>query len=263
MDYSPSWSPDGKQIAFIRGIPAPDYKYAYDVFVMNADGSDQRRLTQIGSVSFPSGPAWSPDGTKIAFVGPPVGDYYSQVYVVNADGNDLRSIGRGTDPAWSPDGSKLAFTFGGLHLMNPDGSGRLQITAPKNSSPGRFDHDWKPVWSPDSMRILFIRSVGCDIDDTPVEPNCESIAVWTINADGSNPAKVADVATDGLAWSPDGTKIVFRGLDRYDLSTMESDGSNVTRLTNTRDEYEWMPSWHATAMPLDVNPIDDVQFFVR
>src|SRR5262249_10068266 len=72
LDYSPAWSADGKRIAFLRSMSAPNFRYDNDVFVMNADGSDQRRLTLFGNVFFPNPPAWSPDGTKIAFVGPPV-----------------------------------------------------------------------------------------------------------------------------------------------------------------------------------------------
>jgi dipeptidyl aminopeptidase/acylaminoacyl peptidase len=273
LDSSPSWSPDGKQIAFIRRLP-PNFWYA-DVFVMNADGSNQRRLTQNGRVVHYSTVTWSPDGTKLAFVGPPVvGDIYIQIYVINADGSNQQPIGRGENPAWSPDGSKLAFPYSstsdqGLYVMNPDGSGRTQITATK-PGPGLFDADWNTAWSPDSTRILFIRSVGCNWDDG----SCESSTIWTINADGSNPAKLADIpfdgATDNLAWSPDGTKIVFRWLgvggdDRNgDLFTMDTDGRNITRLTNTPGEYESMPSWQSVALaPPDNNPIDDAQFLVR
>ena len=258
VDYSPAWSPDGKQIAFVRSVSAPNFRYDHEVFVMNADGSDQRRLTLLGYVHILSRPAWSPDGTKLAFVGPHIGDYYAQVYVMNADGSGPRPVGRGVDPAWSPDGSKLAFSYGGLHLMNPDGSGRTQITAPKNPSPNLGDYDWAPAWSPDGARILFNRSVGCDLDEA-----CQSITIWTVNADGSNPAKLADIEAYGrLAWSPDGTKIVFSS--NGDLFTMEADGGNVTRITNTPDEGEWLPSWQPVdlAVPPGINPIDDPQFFV-
>lgn len=269
LDYSPSWSPDGKQIAFIRNLPVPGYSGPYDVFVMNADGSNQRQLTRIGSVSLTSRPSWSPDGTKIAFVGPPVGgDYYSQIYVMNADGSGQRAIGRGVDPDWSPDGSKLAFaTFDGLYIMNPDGSGRTRITAPQSPVAGLANYDSAPAWSPDATRIVFSRSLGCDWDD-----GCESITIWTVNADGSNQAQLADIATyESLAWSPDGTKIVFRWLgwpehsaDRDgDLFTIEADGSHLTRLTNTPLEYELMPSWQPVASAPANNPIDDAQFFVR
>ena len=260
VDFSPAWSPDGKQIAFIRSVSAPNFRMAAEVFVMNADGSNQRQLTQLGGfVHVLSPPSWAPDGTTLAFVGPHLGDYYSQVYVMNADGSGPRPIGRGVDPAWSPDGSKLAFTSGGLHLMNPDGSGRTQITAPQNPAPNLVDYDWGPVWSPDGTRILFNRSVGCDWDDA-----CESITIWTVNADGSNPAKLAHIEAYGrLAWSPDGKKILFS--TNGDLFTMEVDGSNVTNVTNNPDESEWAPSWQPVELnvPSGTNPIDDPEFFVR
>ena len=91
--------------------------------------------------------------------------------------------------------------------------------------------------------------------------------MWTVNADGSNAAKFADIATGSLAWSPDGTKIVFQSLSDYvyqdgDLFTMEADGSNVTRLTNTPGEYEGMPSWQPLAPTACPNPIDCPDFFV-
>ena len=62
LDNSPTWSPDGKQIAFIRSAPAPGFGYADDVYVMNADGSNQRRITQSGLVSSFGSLAWSQIG---------------------------------------------------------------------------------------------------------------------------------------------------------------------------------------------------------
>jgi TolB protein len=107
-NFNPAWSPDGKRIAFERGRRQRDYvscSYCAGlrglaVFVMNADGSGQRKLTQGGSQ-----PDWSPDGRKIAFVSERDGN--KDIWVMNADGsrqrNLIRAAGhRESQPVWSP-----------------------------------------------------------------------------------------------------------------------------------------------------------------
>jgi Tol biopolymer transport system component len=141
----PAWSPDGKKIAFTRFTRA--------IYVVNADGSGQRRLR---SNSY--GPVWSPDGRKIAFTarGLSKGDG-PDLYVMNADGSDQRNLTRtpGTDdrPAWSPDGRKIAFQSyrDGNHevyVMNADGSGQRNLTR----DPAKDSAFWVPAWSPDGGR---------------------------------------------------------------------------------------------------------------
>jgi TolB protein len=101
-----SWSPDMKQIAFRKIIGEENS----EVFVANADGSNQRNLTN--NPFFDGWPAWSPDGKKIAFASNRRGHGY-QIFVMDADGANVRLIanteGRATAPRWSPDGKMIYF----------------------------------------------------------------------------------------------------------------------------------------------------------
>jgi TolB protein len=94
VDADPTWSSDGRRIAFEskRGESS-------EIYVMNADGGGQRRLTREGEDG--GDPAWAPDGRRIAFVGD------NGVYVIRADGLGLRRLTRSRDdrfPGWVPAG---------------------------------------------------------------------------------------------------------------------------------------------------------------
>ncbi len=123
---------------------------------MNTDGSGLRRLTR--DPAWDGGPAWSPDGRKIAFTRSHAptegrGPREFDVYVINVDGSGERNL---TDdavssvPVWSPDGQRIAFTSlrdasgmwgGSIYVMNADGSGQQNLT--RDPAPDRA-----PVWSP-------------------------------------------------------------------------------------------------------------------
>lgn len=127
FDHGPAWSPDGRRIAFERDVNENRFLY-----VMNADGTEQRRLTaQAGAIA----PAWSPDGRRLA-VSRVYGAYNNEnlVAVLNADGSGERPIVRdGNSPVWSPDGRFIAFiTDNGfdpsvVSVVRPDGTGRRKL----------------------------------------------------------------------------------------------------------------------------------------
>ena len=163
IDEYPSWSPDGRLIAYActGGHRLPDGGGDFEVCVMNADGTNQRQLTDEGGVS--DYPAWSPDGSTIAFMttrggwptlpdivplGYEEGEFGEhEIFVMDAYGGNPRNVtnnGRESDqfPAWSPDGLYLVFSrYGCLIVSTPDGSSSLQITE------GALCADGFPDWT--------------------------------------------------------------------------------------------------------------------
>ena len=95
---SPTWSPDGRRIAFVRA----NYDEPWQIYVMNADGSDARRLLN-DFIPTQAEPAWSPDGSMIAY------ETYSGIAVLNVNRPEWNPRGDGFDPDWLPDGRTLAF----------------------------------------------------------------------------------------------------------------------------------------------------------
>jgi Tol biopolymer transport system component len=165
-DDDPVWSPDGRRIAFARKVPwgPRDADGQSEIFVMNADGSGQRKLTRNLWSDFH--PAWSPDGRKLVFDsrgssgggGNSWGWY--DVYVVNADGSgqptgltkETRPVRnrapRAALPAWSPDGRMIAFLGWNdgnydVYVMNADGSGQRNLT--RTLGADEYQFAWSPV----------------------------------------------------------------------------------------------------------------------
>ncbi|MDE2975772.1 MAG: DPP IV N-terminal domain-containing protein [Gemmatimonadota bacterium] len=181
-------------------------------------------------------PAWSPDGTKIAFYS--YRDGNSEIYVMDADGGNQTRLtyndAGDRDPAWSPDGTKIAFASNRddsweIYVMDADGGNRTRLT-------NDTFLDLGPEWSPDGTRIAFSSS------RYPIIRN-----IYVMDADGSNQTRLpSDNLDDSPAWSPDGTKIAFvsRTDPFFDIHVMDADGANRTRLTNdTVPPVSGAPAW--------------------
>jgi TolB protein len=137
-DIDPTWSPDGSMIAFASSR-AGDRQ----LFVMNADGSNIRQITNLSDMGGRS--TWSPDGTKLAFYRGEFGN--RNIHIINVDGTGLVQLTNGGDnlgPSWSPDGNWIAFTSfrdgnNEIYIMHPDGTGVTRLTNTPIS-------DWQPRW---------------------------------------------------------------------------------------------------------------------
>ena len=156
-DEGPSWSPDGERIAFMsdRNGDVEEYgglRFNTDIFVMNADGSGVEQVTSDPLSRSADGPAWSPDGSSIAFkrVG-------GGIFVLELSSGEARLLtDDGWAPSWSPDGRWIAYIrtveFEESHVWKiPAGGGEAtQLTL------DRFFRR-SPTWSPDGARIVFAR----------------------------------------------------------------------------------------------------------
>jgi Tol biopolymer transport system component len=216
---------------------APHFRTS-EVYVIAAAGGSPRNLTrnELEDVD----PAWSPDGSTIAFARARAGRF--DLYTMKArDGGPRRLTRTRADerePAWSPDGRRLAFVAPGdlrnekgyrysqIFIVNRDGSGRRQLTREEYSVD-------KPSWAPDGERIA-----GTSFD-----------GIFTMNADGSGLRTVSTAGADEQdldpAWSPDGRQIVFTrtrsDLNTNDVWVMNTDGSGRRRIAKFAAQPAWSP----------------------
>ena len=247
-------SADGDRLAFrneSRGCNELSSCGAYGIRTVNIDGSClsdvQRPLVEDdGDQVFPA--VWSPDGTRIAFgvIRPGFREVRDLVGVgiLGTDGTASHRIIPSSSPDsfnttaedWSHDGSAVLLAhLGDLFTIRPDGTGRRHV----------FDNAISGVYSPDGTRLL----IGVSPPDANGNPSPAQL--WVANADGSSPKAVfADNNDYGVsgAWSPDGSRIAFirarMGAAGGDLWTVNGDGSELRRLTNTADiaSVHWLPS---------------------
>jgi TolB protein len=214
----------------------------WDIYVMNPDGTGLTRLTSDPNVE--ARPAWSPDGTKIAFNRSKADGSDSEIYVMNADGSGVKNLtggAGGSKPAWSPDGKRIAFQRRSeVYVMNADGSDVRQLT---HSGDGVADY---PAWSADGATVAFSSGLA--------NPG----ALFLVNMDGSGLRRIFVERDPGVAdllragsWSPDGSKILF---DRAPTSlakdqsvagiwSINPDGTGLVRVSANRTDgfAAWSP----------------------
>ncbi|MBS1845352.1 MAG: PD40 domain-containing protein [Actinobacteria bacterium] len=247
-DEDPTWSPDGKRLAFVAKFTSK-FPPQTNIYTMEPDAPGQTvngavQVTHFTNGEVPTGSiAWSPDGTKIAFVRGLASHNNQPLYVVNSDGSsanatEIPTVGGAGDPTWSADSGKIAFSHNNqIYTVCGD------ISCPATPLPGAVGAE--PAWSPDGSRIAYgrefeyVQTIG-PFGGTPlwtIPANTQFVTLsWSpsgaqlayservgeptrfriVNADGSGNhglPVVQGLKTEGsrASWSPDGSRLVFDG----------------------------------------------------
>lgn len=238
------------KIAFLRETVGQT-----DIASMNADGTSEILLASTLQCSSDSGPAWSPDGAKLAFsrCDNATG---ADLLLMNSDGTGLTTISNQEHselyPGWSPDGTRLTYTFGEcsgtdvlvpeIFAINATGTLRTNLT---NSTVVDAASDW----SPNGSTIVFARGLSASCSGTDVDTD-----LYVIDSVGGNQRRLT--STPGAeffpAHSPDGTKIAYsHSVENFvtnvftnSIFVMNADGTGQTKLTPdliTADRPTWSP----------------------
>jgi Tol biopolymer transport system component len=268
FDQDPIWSPDGKKVAFVAKFTSK-FPPEENIYTMEPEGPDQTfnvatQITHFSNGLVATGDlAWSPDGSKIAFVRGNVSAGNNPLYVVNADGSsanatEIPTTGGAGNPTWSPDSGKIAFWHSNqIYTVNAD------ISSPATPLPGVTGRE--PAWSPDGSKIAVgheslnvqIFSSGGGSPLTTISSSSQfAFDSWSpsgaqlayheisgqnsyfrvVNADGGNNHGlpiVQGLNANGPApsWSPGGQRLVFQGFFFGDPAT-EADNTNEVYVAN-------------------------------
>lgn len=262
QQVDPSWSPGSARLVFTSEVG-----YHSDLFVVNADGTGLRRLTdttewwkrhrrkRLHDRYFwgPRQPDWSPDGELIAFAWARDGD--ADLYLIEPDGSGLRAITRDKAgngrPQWSPDGRQIAFlrekgtsraARTSLCLIAPDGSRRRGLSDP-------LQNVKEFSWSPDSSRIAY----SCQ--------DAESLAydVYVVEVDTAQTSRLSDGKSRyaGLSWSADGSELKYGAWSNDEWLLILA---RIPGFTQRRLGHEFLDEVASTGL---FSPVDDRIAFVR
>ena len=237
IEGTTAWSPDGKQIIIQASVNGTSTIVRLDV------GPDNKGANPVQLTADAKGdsvlPAWSPDGSLIAFQSKREGGDY-QVFVMDRNGNGKRRLSDGQgyagQPAWSPDGKDIVYVEGATQTNSAKDLYVVPVAGgtPKKITPGGKDLS-SPQWSPDGKSILYLDNVG-DRNNT----------INTMNPDGTSPRiLVSQGGNRSATFSPDGKTVTYYSVSPdtgSDVFTVPVAGGATLNLTHlSAEDYE--PAW--------------------
>ena len=252
-DYSPVWSPTGRQILFASERAGK----VSDLYVMDSNGEGVRRV--FVKKEERKHPTWSPDGEQIAYYRVDGGEI--AIYTASIDGGAEKRIAVGMHPIWAPDGSEIAFISAEMLIPINGGEG-IQIAKPRieivnvrtkaeeQISPDGFPLIFSPAWTPDGTKFVFS---GISVEDLALD---HEMRLYIVNRKGN--AKPNKVKVEGTgsspALAPRGDALVYqkripKGRQLFKVALA---GGIAEQLTDKGENYG--ADWFDPAFGLPVAP---------
>jgi Tol biopolymer transport system component len=203
------------------------------LFVMNADGSERRRVVKVPGHNWHGSPAWSRDGQWLAFDAFPPNLFEAKVFICKVDGSELKELGYGVRADWSPDGKQIAFWIEGANtgsrqgvwVMNADGTGREWMC-----------EGGSPRWSPDGSQIAITRNH---------QANSELVIYDMVTGNTTSLLSGKYKKLSGSCWGPEGKQLAVFGFTAGDgeLAVVNAEEPANPDVRHTANFGDGCPAW--------------------
>ena len=253
-DVGAVWSPTGEQILFVS-----DRGGVRDLYMMNSDGSNIRRVFKRKIEAWRKSPTWSPDGKQITYTNVDWGKLISTIYIATLGEQEEEPLVEGRDPAWSPDGTEIACAIDGrLTLINVHTGAQKQLL-PKKA----MNWQYYPSWSAVGDKLAFAwnkHQIPPVLDRDLHNEWIKNLTIYIINRDGTDLKQLVDEAgprVDYPVLSPNGKEVLYTQEIHGFLQIFKLDVNNGirTQLTHIGPRNlggDWFDP--AYALPVSLQP---------